>query len=139
MAYHEDLAGRAREVMPTDADVTERKMSGGPAFLLRGHMFAGIAGSELMVRIGYEAAQRALELDHVRQMDFTAKADEEHDLRPARRAARPRTTAPGHHGRRSCPDPHPQTAQAPTTPRPPLTQRDRHNKADGQVGWWVRK
>jgi hypothetical protein len=25
MAYDEDLAGRAREVMPTDAEVTERK------------------------------------------------------------------------------------------------------------------
>jgi TfoX/Sxy family transcriptional regulator of competence genes len=52
MAYDEDLADRAREVMPADAEVTERKMFGGLAFLLRGHMFAGIVGSELMVRIG---------------------------------------------------------------------------------------
>jgi TfoX/Sxy family transcriptional regulator of competence genes len=73
MAYDEDLAGRAREVMPTDAEVTERKMFGGLAFLLSGHMFAGIVGSELMVRIGSEAAQRALELDHVREMDFTGR------------------------------------------------------------------
>jgi TfoX/Sxy family transcriptional regulator of competence genes len=73
MAYDEDLAGRAREVMPTDAEVTERKMFGGLAFLLRGHMFAGIVSSELMVRLGYEAAQRALELDHVREMDFTGR------------------------------------------------------------------
>ena len=73
MAYDEDLAARAREVMPTDAEVTERKMFGGLAFLLRGHMFAGIVGSELMVRIGDEAAQRALELDHVREMDFTGR------------------------------------------------------------------
>src|SRR5436190_5151369 len=73
MAYDEDLADRARAVMPTDADVTERKMFGGLAFLLRGHMFAGIVGSELMVRIGAEAAQRALELDHVREMDFTGR------------------------------------------------------------------
>jgi TfoX/Sxy family transcriptional regulator of competence genes len=73
MAYDEDLADRAREVMPADAEVTERKMFGGLAFLLRGHMFAGIVGSELMVRIGSEAAQRALELDHVREMDFTGR------------------------------------------------------------------
>jgi TfoX/Sxy family transcriptional regulator of competence genes len=73
MAYDEDLAGRARSVMPTDAEVTERKMFGGLAFLLEGHMFAGIVGSELMVRIGDEAAQRALELDHVREMDFTGR------------------------------------------------------------------
>jgi TfoX/Sxy family transcriptional regulator of competence genes len=73
MAYDEDLADRVREVMPPDAEVTERKMFGGLAFLLRGHMFAGIVGSELMVRIGSEAAQRALELDHVREMDFTGR------------------------------------------------------------------
>ena len=73
MAYDEDLADRVREVMPPDAEVTERKMFGGLAFLMRGHMFAGIVGSELMVRIGYEAAQRALELDHVREMDFTGR------------------------------------------------------------------
>ena len=66
MAYDEDLADRAREVMPADAEVTERKMFGGLAFLLRGHMFAGIVGSELMVRIGEEAgicpAERAGDL-----------------------------------------------------------------------------
>jgi TfoX/Sxy family transcriptional regulator of competence genes len=73
MAYDEDLADRAREVMPADAEVTERKMFGGLAFLLEGHMFAGVVGSELMVRIGAEAAQRALELDHVREMDFTGR------------------------------------------------------------------
>ena len=73
MAYDEDLADRVREVMPADAEVTERKMFGGLAFLLRGHMFAGIVASELMVRIGSEAAQRALELDHVREMDFTGR------------------------------------------------------------------
>src|SRR6266571_4821471 len=59
--------------MPADAEVTERKMFGGLAFLLRGHMFAGIVGSELMVRVGDEDAQRALELDHVREMDFTGR------------------------------------------------------------------
>jgi len=73
MAYDEDLADRARDVMPAGTEVTERKMFGGLAFLLNGHMFAGIVGSELMVRIGDDAAQRALELDHVREMDFTGK------------------------------------------------------------------
>ena len=34
---------------------------------------AGVVGSELMVRIGSDAAQRALERDHVRGMDFTGK------------------------------------------------------------------
>jgi hypothetical protein len=73
MAYDEDLANRVREAIPTDAEVTERKMFGGLAFLLGGHMFVGIVGSELMVRLGYQAAQQALELDHVREMDFTGR------------------------------------------------------------------
>jgi hypothetical protein len=36
-------------------------------------MFAGVVGGELMVRLGYEAAQQALERDHVREMDFTGR------------------------------------------------------------------
>ena len=73
MAYDADLAERVREVIPAGSDVTERKMFGGLAFLLEGHMFVGIVGGELMVRLGDEGARRALEGDHVREMDFTGK------------------------------------------------------------------
>jgi hypothetical protein len=70
MAYDEDLADRVRDALPSDADVTERKMFGGLAFLLGGHMFAGIVGNEVMVRLGHAAVQQALERDHVREMDL---------------------------------------------------------------------
>lgn len=73
MAYDEDLADRVRGALPSDAEVTERKMLGGLAFLLGEHMFAGIVGDELMVRLGYQAAQQALERDYVREMDFTGR------------------------------------------------------------------
>ena len=73
MAYDEYLAARVREAVPADAEVTERKMFGGLAFLTGGRMFAGIVGRELMVRLGYEGAQRALESDHVREMDFIGR------------------------------------------------------------------
>lgn len=73
MAYDADLADRVRQVLPADADVTERKMFGGLAFLLEGHMFAGIVGGELMLRLGHEGAQRALDREHVREMDFTGR------------------------------------------------------------------
>src|SRR5690349_19640164 len=73
MAYDKALAARVGEAMPADGEVTERRRSGGLAFLGGGHMFAGVVGSELMVRIGAEAAQRALEHDHVREMDFTGR------------------------------------------------------------------
>ena len=71
MAYDEDLADRVRAAIPPG--VTERKMFGGLAFLLNGHMFAGIVGNELMVRLRYDAAQQALKRDHVREMDFTGR------------------------------------------------------------------
>jgi len=73
MAYDEDLADRVRAAVPPGADVTERKMFGGLAFLLNGHMFVGVVGNELMVRLGNHAAQQALEREHVREMDFTGR------------------------------------------------------------------
>jgi len=73
MAYGEDLDDRVRAAISGGTEVTERKMFGGLAFLLNGHMFAGIVGNELMVRLGHQATQQALESDHVREMDFTGR------------------------------------------------------------------
>ena len=74
MTYDQILAGQLREVIAgIDGEITERKMFGGLAFLLNGHMFVGVVGNELMVRLGYQAAQQALERDHVREMDFTGR------------------------------------------------------------------
>jgi hypothetical protein len=41
--------------------------------MLNEHMFAGILGGELMVRLEHDAAQRALERDHAREMDFPGR------------------------------------------------------------------
>ncbi len=73
MAYSEKLADRVRDLLDTEDGVTERKMFGGLAFMVRGHMACGIVGDELMLRLGAESAQRALERPHVRPMDFTGK------------------------------------------------------------------
>lgn len=75
MAFDEDLAERVREVLPADeaGRVDERKMFGGLAFLFDGHMFVGIVGRELMVRLGPEGAAAALAREHVREMDFTGR------------------------------------------------------------------
>lgn len=48
-------------------------MFGGLSFLLRGNMCCGIAGGELMVRVGPDAYPKALARKHVRPMDFTGK------------------------------------------------------------------
>ena len=52
MAYDEALAERLRELLAADDDVTEMKMFGGLAFLVRGHMAAAASGQGgLMVRV----------------------------------------------------------------------------------------
>jgi hypothetical protein len=73
VAYDEDLADRVREVLPRRAAVTERRMFGGLTFMLGGHMFCGIVKDALMIRLGPEAADRALDQPHVRPMDFTGR------------------------------------------------------------------
>ena len=73
MAYDEKLADRVRDVLETEAGLTERKMFGGLAFMVNGHMACGIVGDELMLRLGADGAERALERRHVRPMDFTGK------------------------------------------------------------------
>ena len=74
MPYDQTLAARVREVIgDIDGEVTERTMFGGLAFLLNGHMFTGIVGDELMLRLGAAGAEQALHQQHVREMDFTGR------------------------------------------------------------------
>lgn len=73
MAFDETLASRVRALLEEEEGVSERRMFGGLAFMLRGHMFCGVVGDELMVRIGADAAEAALERPHVRRMDFTGR------------------------------------------------------------------
>ncbi|WP_328422192.1 TfoX/Sxy family protein [Streptomyces sp. NBC_00443] len=73
MSYDETLAERIREVLPPVGEVSERKMFGGLAFLLGGHMFCGVVHDELMIRLGPEGAVEALARPGVRPMDFTGR------------------------------------------------------------------
>jgi TfoX/Sxy family transcriptional regulator of competence genes len=73
MAYDETLAQRIREMLRTKRSVSERKMFGGIAFMLRGHMFIGVLERSLMARVGPENYERALASVGVRKMDFTGK------------------------------------------------------------------
>ena len=73
MAYDEDLAHRIRAVLPHTETVTERPMFGGLTFMLGGHMFCGVVKNTLMVRLGPEGSERALNRPHVRPMDFTGR------------------------------------------------------------------
>jgi TfoX/Sxy family transcriptional regulator of competence genes len=73
MAYDEALAKRVREVVGDKRGVTERKMFGGLAFMLRGNMFVGILEDRLMARVGPQNYERALASPGAREMDFTGK------------------------------------------------------------------
>lgn len=73
MAYDETLAQRVREVVGDGRGVTERKMFGGLAFMLRGNMFVGILGRSLMARVGPQNYERVLASPGVRKMDFTGR------------------------------------------------------------------
>jgi TfoX/Sxy family transcriptional regulator of competence genes len=74
MAYSESLAERVREVLGRRKDLTEKRMFGGLAFLVRGHMCCGVIGDRLMVRVGPDAYDEALGRPHAREMNFTGRA-----------------------------------------------------------------
>jgi TfoX N-terminal domain len=73
MGYDEKLAERIRHVFGERRDLTERKMFGGLAFLLRGRMCCGIVGSDLVVRVTDDDFDVVMRGPHVRPMDFTGK------------------------------------------------------------------
>ena len=73
MAYDESLARRVRSQLANQADLHERKMFGGLAFMVRGNMCCGIVGDELMVRVGSEQYAAALAQPDARAMDFTGR------------------------------------------------------------------
>ena len=74
MAYDEALAERVRRALTGRADLSQRKMFGGIAYMLGGNMFCGIVKDQLMVRVGPERYDDALSRPHARPMDFTGRA-----------------------------------------------------------------
>jgi TfoX/Sxy family transcriptional regulator of competence genes len=73
MAFDEQLADRVREALAARADLTERKMFGGIAFMVDGNMAVGVIQDDLMVRLDPADAEQALAEPHVRPMDLTGK------------------------------------------------------------------
>jgi TfoX/Sxy family transcriptional regulator of competence genes len=73
VAYDEVLAERVRDALALAAELAERKMFGGLAFMLRGNMCCGVVGDELVVRVGPQGHTDALAAPHVRPMDFTGR------------------------------------------------------------------
>lgn len=74
MPYDEGLAQRLRERCESTDSMVEKKMFGGIAFMVQGHMSCGVVNETLMVRVGPERYQEALGRPHAREMDFTGRA-----------------------------------------------------------------
>jgi TfoX/Sxy family transcriptional regulator of competence genes len=74
MTYDERMADRVREVLAGRADVKEKAMFGGLAFLLAGNMAVGIANTgELIVRVAPQETDDALAEPDTRQFDMSGR------------------------------------------------------------------
>lgn len=73
MAYNEKLNNRLREALAHLPAVEEKYMFGGVCYMVNGKMCVGIAGDELMCRIGPAAYEDALQKSGCREMVFTGK------------------------------------------------------------------
>lgn len=73
MAYDEKLAGLIRKLLVKRKGFAEKKMFGGLAFMLQGHMCCGVEKDNLVVRVGPERYEEALSDPHARPMDFTGR------------------------------------------------------------------
>ena len=72
MAWDQGLAQLMRDDL-TDLPIVERRMFGGLAFLLHGHMVCGVHKDGAMVRVGKPNMAAALALPGVGPMTFTGR------------------------------------------------------------------
>ena len=73
MAYDERLAERVGRAIGDDEGLDTRKMFGGMAHLLNGNMACGVVDDLVVLRLGNEGAEKALDEDFIVPMDFTGK------------------------------------------------------------------
>ena len=73
MSFDATLAERLRPLFQGNYKVTEKKMFGGLAFMVNGHMCCGIVATNLVVRTGPDAFDHTLKRPHTRAMDFTGR------------------------------------------------------------------
>ena len=66
MSHDEGLAARVRGLLASRTDIEEKSMFGG-------HMCCGVAGDELVVRVGIAGARGAVKRPHARYCDFTGR------------------------------------------------------------------
>jgi TfoX/Sxy family transcriptional regulator of competence genes len=74
MAYDEDLANRVRELLADEPAVTEKRMFGGLAFLVGGHMAVAASGQGgLMVRVEPGETEALVAEPHARPFEMRGR------------------------------------------------------------------
>jgi TfoX/Sxy family transcriptional regulator of competence genes len=77
MAYDEDLANRIRELVASGDGVTERKMFGGLAFLIGGHMAVSASGrGGLLLHVDRAETDELLAKPHARPFEMRGRVME---------------------------------------------------------------
>jgi len=74
MAFSEELAERIRQRLARRKSVEEKKMFGGVGFLLSGNLLVGVWKDSLIVRLGPDEGEEALNEPHVKEFDITGRA-----------------------------------------------------------------
>jgi len=73
MAYSQALARRIRILLSEQSGWTEKVMFGGIGFLLHGNMAVGVHHDSLIVRVGAQNYEHALQERFVRPFDMTGR------------------------------------------------------------------
>lgn len=71
MPYDEKLADRVRRALAGRPDLTEKKMFGGIAFLMKGAMCVGVNATDLIVRCEKDETEQLLTKKGVRVFDLS--------------------------------------------------------------------
>jgi TfoX/Sxy family transcriptional regulator of competence genes len=75
MTYDEDLANRIRELVGDASDMTERRMFGGLAFLVAGHMAVAASGrGGLLVRVDPDETDALVGEPHAGPFEMRGRA-----------------------------------------------------------------
>ena len=74
MAYDEELADRIRELLGGEAELTEKKMFGGLAFLIRGNMAVAASGQGgVLVRVDPAESEKMVATTNARLMEMRGR------------------------------------------------------------------
>jgi TfoX/Sxy family transcriptional regulator of competence genes len=74
MAYDEELAHRIREVVQREPGLTEKRMFGGLAFLINGHMAAAASSQGgMLLRVEPGETESLIDEPHVRRFEMRGR------------------------------------------------------------------